>query len=288
MPVKVTLLTAAAVLGCAISLGAQAGRGAGQAVPQGPGGARGGGGRGAQAPQVDPAVLERGRGLYSVNCASCHGSEARGGETGTNLLRSPALLDDRDGELLTPIVRTGRPERGMPPRPDLSDGQIKDVATFLRTLLTSGRDPARNRPQTIVVGDATAGQAYFATTCGRCHAATGDLRGISNRFPDARQLQQLWLSGTAAGGRGGAGAGPKPTRITVTLPSGQTFEGDQARLDDFTVSIKMADGSVRTFERQGDVPKLDIKDPLQPHRELVPTFTDRDIHNVTAYLVTLK
>jgi cytochrome c oxidase cbb3-type subunit III len=283
MRVYLTLFTAGAVLGSVLSLSAQAGRGAGPGVAQAPGG------RGVQVPQADAAVLERGRGLYSVNCASCHGSEARGGETGPNLLRSSALLDDRDGELLAPIIRTGRPEKGMPPRPDLSDGQIREMATFLRTLRTSGRDPARNRPATIVVGDAAAGRAYFASTCAKCHSATGDLRGIASRYPDARQLQQLWLSGTAAGGRGGAGAaGPKPTRIAVTLPSGQTFEGDQARLDDFTVSIKLADGSVRTFARQGDVPKLDIKDPLQPHRELVPTYADRDIHNVTAYLVTLK
>lgn len=288
MRVNGTLLTAAVVLGWAVSLGAQAGRGAGQGAAQVPGGRAGGAGRGAQAPAVDPALLERGRGLYAVNCASCHGSEARGGETGTNLLRSAAVLDDQDGELVIPIVRSGRPERGMPPRPDLSDTQIKELATFLRTLRTSGRDPARNRPASIVVGNAAAGQAYFASTCATCHSATGDLRGLASRYPDPRQLQQLWLSGTAAGGRGGGGAGPKPTRITVTLPSGQTFEGDQARLDDFIVSIKMADGSVRTFVREGDVPKLDIKDPLQAHRELVPKYTDRDIHNVTAYLVTLK
>jgi mono/diheme cytochrome c family protein len=296
MRMNITLFAAAAALGYAITLGAQAppGPAAGQgAAGQGAaGGARGraGGGRGAQAPAVDPVVFERGRGLYSVACASCHGSEARGGETGTNLLRSPLLLDDRDGELLGPVVKAGRPEQGMPARPDLTDTQIKDLATFLRTLRTSGRDPARNRPATIVVGDAATGQAYFAQTCGRCHSPTGDLKGIATRYPDARQLQQAWLAGTAAGGRGAPpGAAPKPTRIAVTLPSGQSFEGDRARLDDFTVSIKMADGSVRTFVRQdAQNPKLEIKDPLQPHRDLVPKYTDRDIHNVTAYLVTLK
>ncbi len=254
---------------------------------QGRGGA--GTGRGQAAPPIDPAVLERGRGLYSVACAFCHGSEARGGETGPNLIRYAVILDDRNGELLIPIVRGGRPERGMPPRPDLTDAQVKDIATFLRSLRTSGRDPARNRPATIVVGDATAGEAYFAATCTKCHSATGDLKGIATKYAEPRLLQQTWLAGTAAGGRGApAGARVKPTMITVTLPSGEKIEGTQSRLDDFIVSLTLADGSTRTFPRNGDVPKLEIRDPLQPHRELVPTYADRDIHNVTAYLVTLK
>jgi len=283
------ILSAVVALSCAVTLAAQVPAGAGAAQVPPTGGARGAGGRGAQAPPVDPALLERGRGLYSVSCASCHGSDARGGETGPNLLRSAVLLDDKDGELLLPVIRAGRPERGMPARSDLTESQIKDIATFLRTLRTSGRDPARNRPATIIVGDAVAGQTYFAATCAKCHSTTGDLRGIATRYADPRQLQQVWLAGPAAGGRGApAGAAPKPVRIAVMLPTGQTVEGDQARLDDFIVSIKMADGSVRTFVRQGDVPKLDIKDPRQPHRDLVPKYTDRDIHNVTAYMVTLK
>jgi cytochrome c oxidase cbb3-type subunit III len=260
--------------------------GYGQVASPAAGQGRGGG---QVAPPIDPAVLERGRGLYSVGCAFCHGSEARGGEAGPNLIRSQVVLDDRDGELLIPIVREGRPDRGMPPRPDLKDGQVQDIAAFLRSLRSSGRDPARNRPDTIVVGDPAAGSDYFAATCAKCHAVTGDLKGLATKYPDPRQLQQAWLAGTAAGGRGAPpGARPKPTMITVTLPSGEKVEGAQARLDDFIVSLTLRDGSTRTFPRNGDVPKLDIRDPLQAHRDLVRKYADRDIHNVTAYLVTLK
>lgn len=257
-------------------------------IAAGAGGQGVGRGQAAQKP-VDPAALERGRGLYSVACASCHGSEARGGETGPNLIRSAIVLDDKDGELLVPVVRAGRPERGMPPRPDLNETQIRDIATFLRSLRTTGRDPGRNRPATIVVGDPVAGEAYFTATCAKCHSAAGDLKGLAAKYSDPRQLQQVWLAGTAAGGRGAlAGARPKPVVITVTLPSGERVEGAQARLDDFIVSITLADGSTRTFARNGDIPTLEIRDPLQPHRDLVPTYLDRDIHNLTAYLVTLK
>jgi mono/diheme cytochrome c family protein len=199
------------------------------------------------------------------------------------------ILDDKDGELLLPVVRAGRPDGGMPPRLDLTDDQIKDIATFLRNLRTTGRDPGRNRPATIVVGDAAAGQAYFAKTCAKCHSASDDLKGIASKYSDPRQLQQTWLAGTAAGGRGApVGARPKPIMITVTLPNGERVDGAQARLDDFIVSLTLADGSTRTFPRNGDVPKLEIHDPLQAHRDLVPTYADRDVHDVTAYLVTLK
>ena len=89
-------------------------------------------------------------------------------------------------------------------------------------------------------------QTYFAATCANCHSPTGDLKGIATRYADPRQLQQVWLAGTAAGGRGAPpGARPKPVIITVTLPTGQTFEGAQARLDDFIVSI-----DVRTVRRE--------------------------------------
>lgn len=239
---------------------------------------------------IDPALVQRGQGLYSVNCASCHGSEARGGETGPNLLRSPIVLDDVNGETLLPVVRAGRPDRGMPARPDLTEDQVKAVAAFLRNLRTTGRDPGRHRPATIVVGDAAAGQAIFTKKCGNCHSTAGDLKGVASRYPDPRQLQQTWLVGAPSGrGRGAAFAAPaRRVTLTVRLPTGEKVEGLQARLDDFVVALTTPDGSTRTFFRNGDVPKIEIHDPLQAHRDLVPTYTDAEIHDVTAYLITLK
>jgi cytochrome c oxidase cbb3-type subunit III len=34
--------------------------------------------------------------------------------------------------------------------------------------------------------------------------------------------------------------------------------------------------------------KVMIKDPLAAHRELLQKYTDADMHNLLAYLVTLK
>jgi cytochrome c oxidase cbb3-type subunit 3 len=76
--------------------------------------------------------------------------------------------------------------------------------------------------------------------------------------------------------------------VTVTLASGEQVEGKLDRLDDFVVSLTTADGTHRSFRTVGDVPKVEVHDPLQPHRDLLRTYTDADIHNVTAYLMTLK
>ena len=76
--------------------------------------------------------------------------------------------------------------------------------------------------------------------------------------------------------------------VTVTLPSGENVEGRLVRIDDFMVTVALADGTLRTFRRDGDVPKVEVHDPMQAHRDLLTVYTDKDIHDLTAYLVTLK
>jgi mono/diheme cytochrome c family protein len=236
----------------------------------------------------DPVAIERGRSIYSTNCAFCHGADTRGGASGPSLLRSAIVLDDKSGELIGPVVQAGRPDRGMPKFP-MSNDQIADLAAFLHSFAVNGYDSSRQRPATIVVGNAGAGQAVFKTKCASCQSATGDLRGLATRVPDPRTLQQSWLMPGSTVGRGG---GPMPARsrppsVTVTLPSGQKFEGELERVDDFFVALRTADGGRRAF-RTTDGTKVDVKDPLVAHRELLPTYTDPEIHNLTAFLVTLK
>ena len=74
----------------------------------------------------------------------------------------------------------------------------------------------------------------------------------------------------------------------VTLPSGEKVEGKIDRIDDFVVSLTLADGTHRSFATEGNTPAVEIRDPLQMHKNLLRTYSDADIHNVTAYLVTLK
>jgi mono/diheme cytochrome c family protein len=238
-------------------------------------------------PPEDPAAVERGKALYGVNCQFCHGADTRGGDGGPSLLRSGTVLDDQHGELIGPVVKSGRPP-GMP-KFTLSDAQIADVASFVHTFRAAGYDESRIKPPSIVVGDAKAGETYFAGKCGSCHSASGDLRGIATKIADPRMLQQTWLLPGSGGGRGGqAPVRVKPTMVTVTLASGEKVEGRLERIDDFVVTLTTADGARRSFTTNGDTPKVEIHDPVEPHKNLLKTYTDTDIHNVTAYLVTLK
>jgi cytochrome c oxidase cbb3-type subunit 3 len=255
-----------------------------------PPGRIGGAGIGAypQRDVTDAAAVERGRAVYGTYCAFCHGQDTRGGDGGPSLLRSQVVLDDQQGELIGPIVLGGRPEKGMP-RFALTPDQIADIAAFMHSFRVNGYDAARNRPTTIVVGNATAGEAYFTQRCASCHSGPKDLRGIAARIDNPRTLQQLWLMPDSVGGRGT----PPPTnsappRLIVTTASGEKVEGEVERLDDFSVAIRRDDGSRRAWRIVNGSPRVEVIDPLRGHRELLPTYSDSDIHNVTAYLVTLK
>lgn len=237
----------------------------------------------------DPAAVARGRQIFSVNCSFCHGPDARGGEGGPNLVRSQLVMDDKNGELIATVVQNGRPDKGMP-QFNLAAADISDVATFIHSFPVGGKLGPTGTVNPLV-GDAKAGEAYFSGPgkCNTCHSVTGDLAGIGGRYTDARALQDLILSG---GGRG-RGAAPGESNVpvktvTVTLPSGEAVEGRLDRIDDFTVSLIDANGNYRSFRRDGDIPKVVVRNPFQPHLEMLRVFTDADIHNLTAYLVTLK
>jgi cytochrome c oxidase cbb3-type subunit 3 len=238
-------------------------------------------------------MIKRGSGFYGVYCRACHGSDLRGGDQGgPNLLRSQLVLNDQAGELITPVVLQGRQNPGMPVMTPLNipPDDIKAIATYIHSVTASARGqgaPPAGPPVelNIVVGDAKAGQAYFTAKCTACHTGA-DMQGIATRVPDPMALQNLWVGGGRAGGRGGAA--PSAVTATVTDASGQKTEGRLVRLDDFYVVVALADGTSRSFRRDGDVPKVEVKDPREAHRKLLPTYADKDIHDVTAYLVTLK
>jgi cytochrome c oxidase cbb3-type subunit III len=270
--------------------------------PAGPG--QGGRGRGMgtfpaqQRPPGNPEEIKKGSGLYQVYCRACHGPDLRGGDQGgPNLLRSQLVLNDQNGELILPVVQGGRMNPGMPPMPPLNipEADVRAIATYIHSVTASARGqgaPPAGPPVelNIVVGDPKAGAAYFAKVCSSCHTAA-DMQGIATRLDDPMALQNFWVGGGGRGGRGGGGRGggaPALVTATVTEASGQKTEGRLIRLDDFYVVVATADGTSRSFRRNGDIPKVDVRDPREAHRKLLPTYADKDIHDVTAYLVTLK
>jgi cytochrome c oxidase cbb3-type subunit 3 len=266
------------------------------------GGRRGAGGfvPGQSRPAGDPAQIERGKTLYGINCTGCHGADLRGGDLGgPNLLRSQLALSDHDGENIIPVIKGSRQSGGMPAIP-MSDPDAQAVSAYIRSVLeTIGRQgtPPSSGPgaPSILVGNAAEGQAFFAAKCASCHSVTGDLQGVATRIGDPKVLQNMWVSGGGRGGRGGgrrgaAASGAANARIptaVITLPN-EKIEGRLVRIDDFLVTVELADGTTRTVRRAGDTPKVEVHDPMKGHMDLLRVYTDKDIHDVTAYLVTLK
>ena len=257
-----------------------------------PGGGAGGGGFANSYPthpQAAPDVIARGKIIYDANCASCHAPDMRGTDKGINIIRKQVVMDDDKGELIAPILKAGHPAADKKVY-NFDAGQMTDLAGYIHSLRAQGYDASRNRPDSILVGNATAGQAAFEARCGKCHSTAGDLKGFGAKFSDPQTLQNTWIM-PGGGGRGGFGGGATnvpPATVTVTMANGKKLEGRLGRIDDFIVILTDADGVSHTISRNGDVPKVEIHDPLAAHRQLMRVYTDKEIHDITAYLVTVK
>jgi mono/diheme cytochrome c family protein len=264
----------------------------------GPPPGRGGGGMLAGAgpsdkPVVDPAAADRGRKIWASECIDCHGTQARGGDKGPNLVRSVVVLRDRYGSQIGPFLKKGHTLQSGTPSANLTDAQVQDVAHFLRQKVNDGlRGSPLFQVQNILTGDPKAGANYFNGDgkCTTCHSPTGNLAGIGTRLEPVDIQQRFLFPATGRGGRGrGAPAGPNPNavRVTVTLAGGTPITGVLVQMDDFYVTLRNADGAIQTI-RRGPTVKVEKTDPLAFHNQLLDKITDKNMHDVVAYLETLK
>jgi len=263
---------------------------------QGPPPGRGGGGMLAGAgpsdkPVVDPAAADRGRKTWAGECINCHGTQARGTDNGPNLVRSVIVLRDRYGSQLGPYLKGHKLQSGASGA-TLTEDQIQELAHFLRQRVNDGlRGSPIFQPQNVLTGDPKAGAEYFngEGKCVTCHSPAGNLAGIGTRLEPV-VIQQRFLfpsSGRGGRGRGAAPATANPVRVTVTLPNGQPVSGVLVQMDDFFVSFRTDDGTPRTVRRVPGT-KVDRQDPFTYHIELLDRLTDKNMHDVVAYLETLK
>jgi cytochrome c oxidase cbb3-type subunit III len=231
----------------------------------------------------DAAAVERGQKIFVGNCGFCHGTTAQGGDSGPDLVRSPLALDDERGDKIGPVIEQGRPGKGMPAF-HLPADQIQDIAAFLRSRQQAAIDRNAYSILNIVTGDREKGREYFngVGRCHSCHSPTGDLAGIAKKY-DAVILQSRFLYPRSRPGE------PPLVRpqVTVVTASGQSLSGTLEYLDDFDIALRDASGEYHSFSRDGHV-KVEVHDPLAAHAELLKKYTDADMHNVLAYLETLK
>jgi cytochrome c oxidase cbb3-type subunit 3 len=227
-----------------------------------------------------PAMATAGGALFQQNCAFCHGRDAGGGETGPDLTRSKLVTADVGGDKIGDVVLHGRVEKGMPAFSNLSSDQIANLVAFIHSQQTKAMSQSGKRKGVDVsdlqTGNVEAGKAYFngAGGCSKCHSPTGDLAGVASRF-EGLQLEERMLY-------------PRDvkSKVTVTLPSGKTISGTLAYLDEFTVALRDADGAYHSW-KTSEV-KYSVDAPVEAHVELFPKYTDDDIHNLMAYIQTLR
>jgi cytochrome c oxidase cbb3-type subunit 3 len=225
------------------------------------------------------SAAEKAGPLFVQQCAFCHGRDAAGGEDGPDLTRSKLVAADVNGDKIAPVIRNGRPETGMP-RFSLSDPEIAGLVAFIHDQKTKAEAQVGKRRGVEVAdlqtGNADAGKAYFngAGKCASCHSPTGDLAGVAKRFEGLRlEERMLYPRGAKA-------------KVTVTLPSGEMVGGELAYHDEFTIGLRDSARHYRSWLTKNV--KFSIDAPADAHAELLAKYTDDDIHNLMAYLQTLR
>jgi cytochrome c oxidase cbb3-type subunit 3 len=264
------------------------------ATPPAQGGGRQGSPASQRPPQTvtqqtySPEQISAGQVLFASQCGFCHGRDAMGGETGPDLTRSVVVAEDVKGDKITPVVRNGRPEKGMPPN-TMSETDLAAVVAYIHDQKRKADSLEGNRRTVDVAdlqtGNAEAGQQYFNGPggCSKCHTPTGDLAGLATRL-QGLQLMQRMLYPSGRGGRGG-GVAYMPT-VTVTPVSGPAVTGRLAYRDEFTVALTDESGWYRSWPIKQV--KVVVDDKLEAHAAQLAKYTDADMHNVLAYLQTLK
>ena len=258
---------------------------------------------------VDEAAADRGRAVYIAECVTCHGNKARGGDNavpaanrGPDLVRSLVVLKDKYGSMIGGYLKAGHKMQSGNLSSSLTGAQVIDLSHFLHQKVTDTlRSGPNSKPINVLTGDSKAGAAYFNGDggCSKCHNVTADLKGVGAKY-DPVSLQQKFLfprtfanarggggGGGGGGGRGGPRVQSKPTMVTVTPASGKAVTGVLVNLDDFNVALRDSDGEYQTFKRTASL-KVEKNDPFAVHDQLLDRYTDKNMHDIVAYLESLK
>ncbi|HEY6986864.1 MAG TPA: cytochrome c [Bryobacteraceae bacterium] len=226
-----------------------------------------------------PDLISQGQSRFVQDCAFCHGRDAGGGEAGPDLTRSKLVTDDVNGDKIGPVVRNGRPDKGMP-RFTVSDSELASLVAYIHDQKKKAETRKGGRRGVDVAdlqtGNVQAGLKYFNGEggCSSCHSPTGDLAGVAKRFEGLKLEQRLMYPRGAK------------AKASVTLASGETITGELAYQDEFTIAVRDSSGRYRSWPVSAV--KFTIDNPAEAHARLLAKYTDDDIHNLMAYLQTLR
>ncbi len=230
--------------------------------------------------------IREGEVRFGSQCGFCHGKDAAGGESGPDLTRAELVSQDSKGDKLIPVIRAGRPNAGMPAFPDIPQGEMNAIVAFLHTQMDKfaalGGGRRSVEPSDLATGNAASGRDYFlgAGKCASCHSPTGDLAGIGKKYQGLTLIRRM-LYPTGQGP-----AAPTTAKATFKLASGQTVVAPVVAEDDFSVTVLDPLGARQTYQRSAV--KVTVEDPLDAHFTQLGKYTDAEMHNVYAYLESLK
>lgn len=232
------------------------------------------------------AEIQAGQARFVSECGFCHGRDAQGGESGPDLTRSTLVAQDLRGDKIGPLIQSGRPDKGMPAF-SLPASEIASIVAYIHDAKSKAESELGGRRSVDVsdlqTGSAEAGKFFFNGKggCAQCHSLSGAFATVASRFQGLALLQRMLHPG-----RGGRGGAPVRPSATVTTANGQELSGRVAYRDEFTITLIDSEGWSHSFPA-GAV-KIEIDDPLRAHTDLLGRYTDEEIHDVFAYLQTLK
>ena len=147
------------------------------------------------APLSDP-ILQQAKETYVLfGCAYCHGITLTPRGEAADLVRSPLVGADTNGDTIAALLRAGVPRTTklspMPQFSDLSDRQIAAIVTWIHYARQQGRYQELTAAS-VPHGDAAAGKTYFDRACSSCHAIDRDLARIGSKY-DAAALRAAVL-----------------------------------------------------------------------------------------------
>ena len=229
---------------------------------------------------ASPSAPERGQSLFARDCAFCHGRDAAGGESGPDLTRSRLVARDVRGDRIRAVVHDGRTEKGMPSFARLTVPEVNDLIAFIRAQTRElNSKPGGRRGVDVAdlqTGNVEKGKAYFngPGKCSTCHSPSGDLAGIATRREGLElEMQMLYPQNAKA-------------MLTVTTPFGESYTGTLTYKDEFHIAMTDSEGWHRSWPIRAVQYKIDS--PADAHIAQFEKYTDDDIHNLMAYLQTLR
>lgn len=176
-----------------------------------------------------PQLELKGKSVFELRCATCHGLDGLGGEHAPDIIRQSTVRTLPDQALLD-LIHDGIPEAGMPGFADMGKEDAQALVAYLRFL--QGKSAANS-----IAGDPVRGRELFfgKAGCATCHSRgqsiAEDLTGFA-RDHEVGEIREAILRPSSV----------RPEAATAVAQDGQTFSGMIRNEDNASLQLQDGDG----------------------------------------------